>query len=36
MTGTFLTVKEEARRLAVARTTVYELIAKRELVVIRR
>jgi excisionase family DNA binding protein len=32
---TFLTVKEVARRLAVGRTTVYELIAKRELVAIR-
>lgn len=35
MTETFLTVKEVARRLAVGRTTVYELIAKRELAVIR-
>ncbi len=35
MTETFLTVREVARRLAVGRTTVYELIAKRELVAIR-
>ncbi len=35
MAETFLTVKEVARRLAVGRTTVYELIAKRELVVIK-
>lgn len=35
MTETFLTVKEVAQRLAVGRTTVYELIAKRELAVIR-
>jgi excisionase family DNA binding protein len=35
MPETFLTVKEVARRLAVGRTTVYELIAKRELVAIR-
>lgn len=32
---TFLTVKEVARRLAVGRTTVYELIAKGDLVAIR-
>jgi excisionase family DNA binding protein len=35
MPETFLTVKEVARRLAVGRTTVYELIAKRELMAIR-
>lgn len=35
MTETFLSVKEVARRLAVGRTTVYELIAKRELTAIR-
>jgi excisionase family DNA binding protein len=32
---TFLTVKEVARRLSVGRTTIYELIAKRELAAIR-
>ena len=35
MTESLLTVKEVARRLAVGRTTVYELIAKTELAVIR-
>lgn len=35
MVETFLTVKEVARRLAVGRTTVYELIAKGDLVAIR-
>lgn len=35
MPETFLTVKEVARRLAVGRTTVYELIAKQELVAIK-
>jgi len=35
MAETFLTVKEVARRLAVGRTTVYDLIAKRELTAIR-
>lgn len=35
MPETYLTVKEVARRLAVGRTTIYELIAKRELVAIR-
>ena len=35
MSETFLTVKEVARRLAVGRTTVYELIAKRELAAIK-
>jgi excisionase family DNA binding protein len=31
MSDTLLTVKEAASRLALGRTTVYELIAKREL-----
>lgn len=35
MPETYLTVKEVARRLAVGRTTIYELIAKRELVAIK-
>lgn len=35
MTETFLTVKEVARRLAVGRTTVYELIARGDLIAIR-
>ncbi len=35
MKETFLTVKEVAQRLAVGRTTVYELIAKRELTAIK-
>ncbi len=35
MPETFLTVKEVARRLAVGRTTVYELIARQELMAIK-
>jgi excisionase family DNA binding protein len=35
VTETFLTVKEVAHRLSVGRTTVYELIAKRELTAIK-
>lgn len=35
MPETFLTVKQVATRLAVGRTTVYELIAKQELIAIK-
>ena len=35
MSESFVTVQEVARRLAVGRTTVYELIARHELVAIR-